>query len=170
MFNPLNKLFRYSDTVSFEVKGDFSQAVDRLARTASKPILQATFDESQKPSLVGTVSKDHVRIHKVKPMFGNLFKPIFLGKFQTDNHKTTLSGKFKMGLLPQITTYVFVLVGLIVQVFALPEIGSESGFRSLSFLEPSLFILGVISVVLFGKFFARRDVEWIKHQIETALS
>jgi hypothetical protein len=158
MLNPLGWLFKYSDTVIFEVSGDIEQAVERLSRSASKPVLQATWGEASEPSLVGSVSSESVRLHKVTPMFGNVFKPIFFGKFQTRDHKRTLVGTFKMGLLAQVVVWFSVIMGLTALIVALPS------------LEPAIFIVGGTLVVLSCKIPAKGDVEWIKRRIETALA
>jgi hypothetical protein len=164
--NPLKKLFGYSDQFVFEVHGDLSQAIDRTSQLASKPILQATFSgESSKPVLVGSVSKDRVRLHKVTPLFGNVFKPIFIGKFQSDNGRSSLVGRFQIGPFGKIITGIFVFFTLFVQVLLLPGLIVDG----IAALQPSLFLLGGILLVLAIKAYSKRDVPWIKAQIDSAL-
>ena len=74
-----------------------------------------------------------------------------------------------MGMFPQITTSIFVLVGIIAQIIALPQIGAEFGVRNLAFFEPGLFIVGVVFITWSGKVSGKRDIPWVKNQIETAL-
>ena len=168
--NPLRKLFIYSDNLTFEASGNLPHAVDRLSGSASARIVQVTLgSEPSSPCLVGSVSKEGVRLHKVTPLFGNFFKPIFFGKFEARDHKVSLVGKFEMGMIPQITTSIFVVVGIIVQIIALPQIGTVYEMRNLSFLEPSLFIAGVLLIAWSGKVSGKRDIPWIKNKIEGAL-
>jgi hypothetical protein len=170
MLNPLKVLFQYSDTVHFEVSGELARAVDKLSRTASKPILQAAFSgQSAEPSLVGSASKEGVRLHKVTPFFGNLFKPIFFGKFQTNDHKVSLVGTFEMGFVARLLIGVFVSAGLIAQIIALTLVGAASASENLRLFEPTLFVGGVILIALSGKVSGKRDVAWIRGQIENAL-
>ena len=165
--NPLKRLFRYSDNVSFEFSGDTTQAVDRLSRSASRPILQATFSsDPSNPSLVGGVSKERVRLHKVTPLLGNAFKPIFVGKFQSQNGKSSLVGFFEMGAIGKIVISVFVFFTLAMQILLLPGIGTESG---LGIFEPTLFLCGGILLVLIFKAYSKKDVAWIEHHIESVL-
>ena len=103
------------------------------------------------------------------PLFGNFFKPIFFGKFEARDHKVSLVGKFEMGMIPQITTSIFVVVGIIIQIIALPQMGTVYEMRNLSFLEPSLFIAGVLLIAWSGKVSGKRDIPWIKNKIEGAL-
>jgi hypothetical protein len=141
--------------------------VDRLSHSASKPVLQATFSsESGSPSLVGSVSREHVRLHKVTPLFGNAFKPIFVGKFQAQNGKSSLIGIFEMGALGKIVISIFVFFSLAMQILLLPGIGTESG---LGIFEPILFLCGGIVLVLIFKAYSKKDVAWIERHIESAL-
>lgn len=165
MLNPLKKLFRYSDTVNFNVSGDLAQAVDRLSRAASKPVLQATWGESSSPSLVGSVSKDHVRLHKVTPMFGNMFKPIFVGKFQSQNGKNSLVGIFEMGPIARTIICIFIFFTLAIQILLLPGFSTDG----IAIFQPTLFLLGGIILDLIMKAASRKQVSWITHQIESAL-
>jgi hypothetical protein len=164
--NALKKLFGYSDQIVFEVHGDRSQAANRLSQLASKPILQATFSgEPSKPVLVGTVSQDHVRLHKITPLFGNAFKPVFIGRFQSDNGRSSLVGRFQMGLVGKIITTIFLLFTLFIQILLLPGLVVDG----IAALQPSLFLLGGILLVLAIKAYSKRDVPWIKAQIDSAL-
>ena len=170
MLNPFKKLFQYTDTVSFEVSGNVTQAVNRLSLVAGKPILQATFTgELSNSSLVGIVSKDQIRLHKVTPLFGNIFKPIFFGKFQSQNGKSSLIGAFEMGAIARIVINIFIFFSLAIQIMLLPGIGTVSGLANLGLFEPLLFLCGGILLVLIIKAYSKRDIEWIKQQMERAL-
>lgn len=163
--NPLKRLFQYTDSVSFEMSGDVAQAVDRLSRAASKPVLQATWGESSNPSLVGSVSKDHVRLHKVTPLFGNMFKPIFVGKFQSQNGKNSLAGVFEMGPIARTVISIFIFFTLGIQILLLPGFSTDG----IAIFQPTLFLLGGIILDLIVKAASKRQVSWIKHEIEAAL-
>lgn len=169
MTNPISKLLKYTDTVTFDASGNLADSIDRLSQFVNKPILQAALGESSEPSLVGKVSRENVRLHKVTPFFGNVFKPIFFGKFQTKENRVILVGQFKMGFVAQLIVWISVIVGFATQIIALSSINIESGFENLRYFEPSLFMLIGILVVLSGKMSRKRDVFWIKKQIESVL-
>ena len=167
MFDPLNKVFKYSDVVIFEVTGELPQAVDRLSHAARKPVLQATWGASSDSSLVGRVTRDDVRLHKVTPLFGNIFKPIFVGKFYVQDHKIYLRGTFEMGLVARLSIWFPVAFCLVIQFMLLPLSGAQSGIEN---LWPMMFLgIGMLFVVL-EKMAAKQDVQWVKRQIETALA
>jgi hypothetical protein len=164
--NPLNKIFTYSDQLVFEVSGDAFQAVNRLSHLASKPILQATFSkELSRPVLVGSVSKDYVRLHKVTPLFGNAFKPIFIGRFQSDSGRVSLVGSFQMGPVGKVITGIFLSFTLLVQVILLPGLFVEG----IAVFQPLLFLLGGILLILTIKMNSKKDIPWIKEQIDSVL-
>jgi hypothetical protein len=165
--NPLRILFKYKDTVSFEFRGDLSRAVDRLTHVASKPILQAAFSgELSRRFLVGTVSKEYVRLQKFTPLFGNAFKPIFLGKFQSDKDKNALTGAFEMAPIGKIVVSIFVFFTLAMQILLLPGLVTEG----LGIFKPTLFLCSGILLVSIFKLIGKRDVTWIENQIRSALA
>ena len=74
-----------------------------------------------------------------------------------------------MGFVARLLIGLFVSAGLIAQIIALPLVGAASAFENLRLFEPTLFVGGVILIALSGKVSGKRDVAWIKGQIENAL-
>jgi hypothetical protein len=164
MANPLNKLFRYTDTLHFEAQGDASQAAERLSRAAHTPIAKAVVGKLSDRNLVGTASKEYVRLHEVTPFVGNVFKPIFLGRFETDNGRTVLAGHFEIGGAGRLIVGVFLCFGLVVQLILLPLIGTTSGAGIVGIFEPTMFTLGGILVVLAVKSYSKRQIPRVTKQ------
>lgn len=170
MANPLNKLFRYTGTIRFESPGEVGQAIERLSRSSRTSVIRAATGELTTRTLVGNVSKDHVRLHAVTPFFGNIFKPIFYGQFQIEEGRTILTGRFEIGTVGRVVIFVFLSFCLIVQVILLPLIGTESGLGIVGIFEPTLFMLGGILVVLAAKAYSKGQITWVTEKIETALN
>jgi hypothetical protein len=139
MWNPLNILFNYSRLIDFEIAGDPERALARLSRSANKSALVATFT-GEHTQLVGSVSKDYVRLHKVTPLFGNIFKPIFVGNIQSRDSKAYLVGSFRMGFIGRAVITVFIFFVVTLQVMLLPVIVTDG----IEVLQPTLFLAGGI--------------------------
>jgi hypothetical protein len=170
MTNPFTRLFRYTDTIRLNVPGDASQAAKRLSHAARTPIVKAAVSKPLERTLVGTASRDCVRLHEVTPFFGNIFKPIFVGRFELDQGRTVLLGRFEIGAVGRIVISIFVSFGLIVQIILLPLIGTEAGSGMIGIFEPTIFILGGILVVLAIKAYSKGQIPRVTQQIETALA
>lgn len=170
MTNPLNNLFRYTDTIRFEAPVDASQAAERLSRAARTSIVKAVVSKLSERKLVGAASRDYVRLHEVSPFFGNVFKPIFVGRFELEHGRTVLVGRFEIGAVGRIVIGIFVSFGLIVQVILLPLIGTEAGAGIVGIFEPTIFTLGGILLVLAVKACSKGQISWVKQQIETTLA
>jgi len=104
-------------------------------------------------------------LHKVTPLFGNIFKPIFFGKFHSQNGKTSLAGTFEMGVIGRLVIGTFVFFTVAIQLLLLPGLSTDG----IMIFGPTLFLIGGILLVLILKAFSKPQVSWIKHQIETVL-
>jgi hypothetical protein len=170
MTNPLRALYDFIGTLQFDITGSIDSAVLRLAKSITKkPLLAALTNETSEETLVGIVSEEQVRLHKVKYMYGNIFKPIFEGQFPSKNGQAQLVGSFRMGGSGRFAINLGLGVALVSQVIALPLIGTKAGFENLSFFAPSGFGLIGLVLALSGKMSGRADVEWIRERIEKAL-
>jgi hypothetical protein len=167
----ISTLFRRlfaSEDVRFDVSGDVDAAIDRISRLAKTPLLQATFSKAE-PSLVGSVSRRRVRLRKATPLFGNFFKPIFIGAFQVQGRNVCLVGKFKMGPVARLFAWFSILMGIFTQLVAFPSFMASTGISALGHLEPMLFIAIGLLVLASAKLAGQRDIRWIKQQIARAL-
>jgi hypothetical protein len=166
MTNPLSKIIRYTDTIRFEATGEVSERLSRAART---PVIKAAAGKLSDRTLVGSVSKDYVRLHEVAPFFGNIFKPIFNGRFESGDGRISLIGRFEIGTVGRVVIGVFLSFCLVIQVILLPLIGTESGAGVIGIFEPTLFLLGGALLVLAAKAYSKGQIPWITQKIEAAL-
>lgn len=152
-----------------EVSCPRDKAIERLGHAITSDLAALLARDSSEPSLAGTVSDDHVWLHKATFLYVNIYKPIFVGEFVTNGNKVMLIGKFRMGPTARITTWIFVTFLLLTQLLLLPLIGSDTWANSLQFLDPSLFIALVLAVVYSGKLIGRNDIPSIENKINQAL-
>jgi hypothetical protein len=73
---------------------DFSlkESVQRLSDRTERTVFSALFRQA----VVGPVTDSSVRLQRVIPMFGNSFKPTFVGRFREDQGQVVLEGRFTM--------------------------------------------------------------------------
>jgi tetratricopeptide (TPR) repeat protein len=90
MFHDLVKTLYPSNPAVFRSAYPLDEAIRRL-REASEPNI---FCSLFKQAAVGPVEKDCVRLQRVIPLFGNSFKPIFVGKFKEAPDGVVLEGDF----------------------------------------------------------------------------
>jgi hypothetical protein len=171
MNSPLKSLFDFTDTLEFEVAGPIDDAISRLARSISKTPLQATLmNETSETTLVGVVSREQVKLHRVAFMQGNIFKPIFRGHFRNQNGKASLVGSFTMGRSGRFAVGVGLAVSCVAQIIALPLIGTKDGVDNISFFAPLGFGAIALIVAFSGKMLGHKDVRWIEERIEGELN
>jgi hypothetical protein len=171
MTNPLRALYDFTGTLHFDAAGSIDSAVARLAKSITKtPLMASLTNETYEETLVGIVSEDRVRLHKVMYLRGNIFKPIFEGQFQSKNGDAQLVGSFRMASNGRFTIALGLAVSIISQIIALPLIGTKTGIENLSLFAPTAFGLIGLALAWSGKTSGQNDVEWIERQIERALS
>ena len=161
-------LFDYPNSINLKVSYPSDEAIERLRRATTPYPTALLASDSTKPSLVGFVSKDQVRLHKVTFMYANIFKPIFVGKFVTRDNEILLVGDFKMGSVARVTTYIFVGFLSFIQLILLVLIISDPDNRS-QFFDPLSFIALGVLVVYSAKLIGKKDIPWIENKIKQAL-
>ena len=141
-------------------------AIGRLSSNVSK----ATFSRLAPERMVGHVSRQSVKIQRVKPMEKNSFKPFFVGSFSELGDKTSLSGVFRFHRAVQIfMTYWFgfnIFWIIIASAVALVEPSVEWFFPFGGLL---MFCFGV-GLVRLGKWQSRSDQGWLKKRIGHAIN
>jgi hypothetical protein len=92
----------YSDSVTFRFSGSFEAAEKALSKIVQPRSAGATLrfvmhkDLPLEPLLVGTVTSSEVKLSRILPLHGNVFKPFFFGRFQVKHGHVELTGQFKM--------------------------------------------------------------------------
>src|SRR5580700_6339336 len=94
MMHSLRRLLYESTPAEFRSAYSVAESVERL-RAATK---RSTFAAIGEAAAVGKVSQDGVRLQRVTPMVHNSFKPFFVGRFESRDGATLLTGRFGMSM------------------------------------------------------------------------
>ncbi|MES2135178.1 MAG: hypothetical protein V4449_03000 [Patescibacteria group bacterium] len=172
MKNLYKRLFDYSENIQFECVVSMEEALKRLAEKLQKQsvfiFLTSTVSH---PSLMGQITKNSVKLHRVVPFLGNIYKPIFYGRFNNKNGKIVLEGMFTMSPIAKISTLLFLTIFVAIEIIMLP-VGFAQADPSailLLFAIPIIAFLPVCFLFL-GRRLARNDMEWISNHIKSTLA
>jgi hypothetical protein len=152
-----------SKTVEFKSAFGLEESIERL-RAATK---RSVFSALAQPAAVGPVKASQIRLQRVIPMVGNSFKPFFFGRFDARSDAVYLTGRFT--LLPLVKAFMTLWLGMAI------AFGVTSAFKEAARVDdhPALAVLAMpvfgIALVALGKWFARNDISWLSHVIQTAL-
>ncbi len=151
----------------FESSYGLEESVQRLAAATGRSVFSAL----TRQRAVGTVKPSRVSLQRVIPMFGNSFKPFFIGEFQERNGRVVLTGRFTM--IWPVKTFMSVWFGFLLVWTALPgaSIVTQGQTDVVWFPLSGLGMIGAgIALVWIGKWFARNDAAWLSNVIQEALS
>src|SRR5215469_18474481 len=98
-------------TTSIEFQSAFGlgESVDRLKAATRRSV----FVSMARQAAVGRVSAERVVLQRVIPMFGNSFKPFFVGRFIERDGRVFLVGQFRMLWLVRVfMTFWFGMIAL----------------------------------------------------------
>jgi hypothetical protein len=98
MIQWLGRLLYESTPAEFRSAFGMEESVERL-QAATK---RSAFSAIGEAAAVGKVSPDLVRLQRVTPMVRNSFKPFFVGRFESRDGITLLTGQFGMSLFTKI--------------------------------------------------------------------
>ncbi len=128
---------------------------------------------------VGRVSVERVHLQWVVPMFGNAFKPIFVGRFAKEHGNVVLRGKFTMFLTSRVCM-MFWFCGVITWVVLVAgKLAHACMSKNGCIGEPKLiwFLLFGLAMLVAGVFFvaylwnySRKDMDNLSDLIVDALS
>ena len=167
----------YGDVpASFPSFFPLTESVARLRARTGRSVFSSLFHESA----VGPVSASRVRLQRVIPLFGNSFKPVFVGAFRHDHGRVVLEGRFTMFLFSKIFMTIWLAFALVWTMLAVgivvarwPHVPAREGERVLAGLVPLLgigfFVLG-IAFVRGCWWLSRRDIPYLAAVIQAALS
>ena len=174
--SPLRRLWRFVFvSVPARFRSDFSvnQSVERLRSRTKRTIFSALFRQAA----VGPVSESRVRLQRVVPMFGNSFKPIFVGAFALSQGRVVLEGRFTIYPFAKVFMCIWFSIGLTIAAFALIGVLRAIAQHGLSEGPAALLVpLGVLAFLLVGVgivrvgwWLSRRDIPYLTAVIEAAL-
>jgi len=141
---------------------------------------RSVFSSLFRQAAVGPVTESRVRLQRVIPLFGNSFKPIFVGMFQQHHGRVVLEGRFTTFLFAKVllTTWLgFIVVWTIVAiVFVLKTAGYNPGKLSeepMTLLSPVVGVAFFVAGVAFARlcwWLSRKDILFLAAVIHEALS
>ena len=166
MIHYLRRLLYESTPAEFRSAYSVAESVERL-RAATK---RSTFAAIGEAAAVGKVSPDGVRLQRVPPMVRNSFKPFFVGRFESRDGVTLLTGRFGMSLFTKIfMTLWLAMVALFGVGFLVGSLSATARYPRPVVMGPFLMLIAGLGLVALGKWFARNDVAWLTGVIGRAL-
>ena len=174
----LQRIFSFLyGNVPVRFPSDFSLAmsIERLRQRTKRSVFSALFRQAA----VGPVDESSVRLHRVIPMFGNSFKPIFVGRFNLEEGRVVLEGRFTMFRLSKIFMTIWLVFALIWTVLAaaaaLKTVAQDRGTISEdpeALLVPLVGVLFFLAGVAFVRgcwWLSRNDMVFLTSVIQAAL-
>ena len=166
MIHHLRRLLYESTPAEFRSAYSVAESVERL-RAATKRSAFAAIGEA---AAVGKVSADGVRLQRVTPLVRNSFKPFFVGRFESRDGVTLLTGRFGMSLFTKIfMTFWLAMVALFGVGFLVGSLSATASYPRQIVIGPFLMLIAGLGLVALGKWFARNDVAWLTGVIGRAL-
>src|ERR1700728_1029284 len=166
MIHHLRRLLYESTPAEFRSAYSVAESVERL-QAATK---RSAFSVIGEAAAVGKVSQDGVRLQRVTPMVRNSFKPFFVGRFESRDGVTLLTGRFGMSLFTKIfMTFWLAMVALFGVGFLAGSLSAAASYPRQIVIGPFLMFFAGLGLVAVGKWFARNDVVWLTALIGRAL-
>lgn len=152
--------------VRFQSPYSSREAIAHLSAVVSPSVLNSFAGQCA----VGIVTEKKVRLQRVIPLVGNIWKPFFYGSFSAAGTGAVLEGAFKFSALTRV--FMSIWFGFVAFWTVLATIAVLA--KSPSDLWFPLFGVGMfaagIAMVRAGKWFARNDVAWLSQVISLALN
>src|SRR5262249_19055188 len=112
-------------STSAEFLSDYGlqESVERLKAVVKQSVLQTLFEEAA----MGKVCPDRVSIWRNTPMFGNSFRPFFIGSFQERSGRVLVAGVFTVHWSVKVfMTFWFGFLGLLTVLLLLAWVGNAA--------------------------------------------
>jgi hypothetical protein len=176
MFRRVFNLLYGDIPASFPSQFPMSESVARLRARTERSIFSSLFHESA----AGPVGESRVRLQRVIPLFGNSFKPIFVGAFQQSHGRVVLEGRFTMFLFSKIFMTAWLTFALVWTIMAawvvlrtVRDDPGRLGDGTLALLFPLIglgfFVVG-IGFIRGCWWLSRNDMAYLTSVIQKALS
>ena len=165
--------FLYSD-IPANFTSDFppTVSVERLRECTKRTVFSALLRQAA----VGPVTESRVRLQRVIPLFGNSFKPIFVGRFERIDGRVVLRGRFTMFLFSKIFMTLWLAVALfwtIVAAVAALQTVTESHEDPMKHFFPLIGVLFFLAGIAFVRgcwWLSRGDIAFLTSVIQKALT
>ena len=166
MIQGLRRLLYESTAGEFRSAYGTEESVERLKAATKRSAFAAIGEEAA----VGKVTADQVRLQRVSPMVRNSFKPFFVGRFESRDGITLLTGQFGMSAFTKIFMTIWLgMVALLGVGFLAGSLNAAASYPRQIVIAPFLMLIAALGLVALGKWFARNDVAWLTGVIGRAL-
>ena|SRR5438552_5370954 len=146
-----------------------SESVARLRARTKRSVFASLLHESA----VGPVGESRVRLQRVIPLFGNSFKPIFVGAFHHEHGRVVLEGRFTMFLFSKIFMTTWLTFALVWTILAALSVLRALRGEAMAALPPlfgiGFFVFG-IALVRTSWWLSRNDIPYLTSVIQAALN
>lgn len=164
--------------VPLELRSAFplQESIERLKTATKRSVFSTLFCEAA----VGCVTARRVRLQRVKPMFGNSFKPVFVGRFVEVGGTVILRGQFTMFLFSKVFMSVWLGFALLWTILAAmaalgagrtpnaPETHHSLAATLFPIIGIAFFLVGV-AFLRFCWWLSRGDIGYLKTTMVRAL-
>lgn len=164
--------------VPLELRSAFplQESVERLKTATKRSVFSTLFCEAA----VGCVTASRVRLQRVIPMFGNSFKPVFVGHFVEVGSTVVLRGQFTMFLFSKVFMSVWLSFALVWTILATvagfgagtspsaPQTHHSPAASLFPFIGIAFFLAGV-AFLRFCWWLSRGDIDYLKTTMVRAL-
>ncbi len=162
--------------VQFPSEFPLSESVARLRARTKRSVFVSLFERSA----AGPVTGSRVRLQRVIPLFGNSFKPIFVGAFTQRHGRVVLEGRFTMFLFSKVFMTIWLSFALVWAILAefvvLRTVRDDPGRLGDGAMALSLPLVGLvffaagIGFVRGCWWLSRNDMAYLTSVIRSALS
>ncbi len=153
-----------------QVELTFDVPIEEAIKRLDANVGNSVFSHLTSEGMVGSVSRDTVKIHRVIPMMKNSFKPMLIGSFSTLGGRTILSGVFRMHRLVQVfMTFWFGVLAFSVLTEGASILVNPSDAWPAPLVGFMMIAFGV-GLVKIGKWLSRNDKEWLKERVSASIN
>lgn len=150
----------------FESVFDLEESVRRLLAATEQPHFGGLTHEAA----VGHVSKSHVSLQRVVPLFNNSFKPFYVGAFREIDGRVLLTGRFTMSWwVKALMTVWFGMFAMLTASGIAPLLMRDTNEWWIAVVGAGMFALG-LGLLAWCKLVSYDDIPWLSKVIEDALS
>jgi hypothetical protein len=168
MFRRMLEPLIATQAATFDVPGSAAEG----ARLLGNSVRSSWFPPVTRQALVGRVTPMRVCLRRHRPFIQNSFVPVFSGHFVERDGKTVLTGCFAMGRFTRVFMSVWlggVLIFLAMAANTLLAADNPPADKVMFVSLPLIMLVFGLAMVHAGRWFSRSDIEYVSHEIDTAL-
>lgn len=155
-----------AETAEFASDYSMEESVEQLAKVVKRSVFNALTSQE----LVGRVSSSRVSLQRVIPLFGNSFKPFFVGTFLPRGGRVVLTGTFTMHRFAKAFMTLWFGFCILCTLMAMATFLGGNTENALMSLFGAGMLLGGFGFMRLGQWISRGDIAWISRRISEALS